>query len=154
LEGGLTKHEQAKRAIGIALVTLDAVQFHSNPLSPVTHQRSDVRIAGSASRSLSSEDIDIIIVSLASRASQTLTPPLAATQDGSAAQRTPKLVPKNHNAVEKEKPRRPPLSERLFRPLLMSLGFIVETEDREALRLWESCVTGGIDSALVSPLVC
>ncbi|RSH83604.1 hypothetical protein EHS25_005508 [Saitozyma podzolica] len=54
-----------------------------------TQRRDDIRIIGSASSGLSSEDIDITIVSLASQDSQTATLPLATTEDDSAAEELP-----------------------------------------------------------------
>ena len=88
----MARHEQAKRAIGTALATLEGVQVHLEPLITGTQRRNDIRITGSASSGLSSEDIDITIVSLASQDSQTATLPLATTEDDSAAERTTKLV--------------------------------------------------------------
>jgi hypothetical protein len=61
------RHEQAKRAIGTALATVEGVQVHLEPLVTGTRRRNDIRITGSASSGLSSEDIDITIVPLASQ---------------------------------------------------------------------------------------
>jgi hypothetical protein len=103
-----------------SLVTSDGVQVHLERFITGTQQRSEIRTTGSPSRSLSSQDIDVIIVSLPPGHPR---PPRHTWQQhaGSAAQRTHKLVAKHHNPVEKEKPRRRPLSDRPFRPLVMSL---------------------------------
>jgi hypothetical protein len=84
----------------------EGVQVHLEPLITGTQRRNDIRITGSAPGGLSSEDIDIAIVSLASQDSQTATLPLVATEDDSAAERTAKLVGKHLNAVAREKRRR------------------------------------------------
>lgn len=94
----MARHEQAKRTIGMALATVEGVQVHLEPMITGTQRRNDIRITGSASSGLSSEDIDITIVSLASQESQTATLPPAATEDDSAAERTTKLVQKHLNA--------------------------------------------------------
>ncbi|RSH94163.1 hypothetical protein EHS25_003966 [Saitozyma podzolica] len=91
----VARHEQAKHTIGTALATLAGVQVHLEPLITGTQRRNDIRITGSASSGLSSEDIDITITSLASQASQTATLPLAATEDDSMTERTAKLVAKH-----------------------------------------------------------
>jgi hypothetical protein len=88
----VARQEQAKRTIGTALATLEGVQVHLEPFVNGTQRRDDIRIIESASSGLSSEDIDITIVSLASQDSQTATLPLATTEDDSAAQR-PKRPP-------------------------------------------------------------
>jgi hypothetical protein len=77
---GLWQHEQAKRAIGTALATVEGVQVHLEPLITGTQRRNDIRITGSAASGFSSEHIDIGIVSLASQESQTATLPLAASE--------------------------------------------------------------------------
>jgi hypothetical protein len=96
----VARHEQAKPTIGTALATLEGVQVHLEPLITGTQRRNDIRITGSVSSGLSSEDIDIAIVSLASQDSQTATLPLVTTDDDSAAQRTAKLVDKHLNATK------------------------------------------------------
>jgi hypothetical protein len=118
-----------KRTIG----TLEGVQVHIEPLITGTQGRNDLRITGSASSGLSSEDIEINIVSLASPASQTAMLPLAATEGDSMAERTAKLVEKHLNAVAWEKRRWHPSSDRAFRLLVLSLGGMMETNAREAL---------------------
>jgi hypothetical protein len=148
----VARHEQAKRTIGTALATLEGVQVHLEPLITGTQRRNDIRITGSASSGLSSEDIDITIVSLASQDSQTATLPLATTEDDSAAERTTKLVQKHLNAVAREKRRRHPPSDRPFRPFVLSLGGTMETDARDALKLWKSIMTGGVYSLLVRRL--
>ncbi|RSH85394.1 hypothetical protein EHS25_004790 [Saitozyma podzolica] len=99
----VVRHEQAQRAIGTALATVEGVQVHLKPLITGTQRRNDIRITRSAASGLSSEDIDITIVSLASQDSQTATLPLATTEDDSTAERTAKLVEKHLNAVAREK---------------------------------------------------
>jgi hypothetical protein len=146
------RHEQAKRAIGTALATLKGVQVRLEPLVIGTQRRDDIRISGSAPSGLGREDIDITIVSLASQNSQTATLPLATTEDDSMAERTAKLVDKHLNAVAREKRRRHPPSDRPFRPFVLSLGGIMETEARDALKLWKSIMTGGVYSLLVRRL--
>jgi hypothetical protein len=94
----------------MALATLEGVQVRLEPLVIGTQCRDDIRITGSASSGLGSEDIDITMVSLASLDSQTATLPLAASEDDSAAERTAKLVEKYLNAVAREKrSRHPPI---------------------------------------------
>jgi hypothetical protein len=117
-----------------------------------THRRNDIRITGLASSGLSSEDIVITIVSLASQDSQTATLPLATTGDDSATKRTTKLVQKHINAVAREKRRRHPPSDRPSRPFVLSLGGVMETDARDALKLWKSIMTGGVYSLLVRRL--
>jgi hypothetical protein len=113
----VARHEQAKRVIGQALATLEGVQVQVEPLVIGTQRRDDIRIIGSAASGLSSEDIDIAIVSLASQDSQTATLPFVTTEDDPGAERTAKLVEKHLNAVGREKRRRQPPSDRPFRPL-------------------------------------
>jgi hypothetical protein len=74
---------------------------------------------------------------------------LVSTEDDSAAQRTAKLVEKHLIAVAREKRRRHPPSDRPFRPLVLSFGGMLETEARDALKLWKSIITGGVYSLLV-----
>jgi lysine/ornithine N-monooxygenase len=62
-----------------------------------TQRRDYIRIIGSAPSGPSRENIDIIIVSLASQDSQTSTIPWVTTEDGFAAERTAKLVEKQVN---------------------------------------------------------
>ncbi|RSH80807.1 hypothetical protein EHS25_006976 [Saitozyma podzolica] len=77
--------------------------FLRNPLTHMelivsrTQRRDDIRIIGSAPSGPSRENIDIIIVSLASQDSQTSTIPWVTTEDGFAAERTAKLVEKQVN---------------------------------------------------------
>jgi predicted nucleotidyltransferase len=53
-------------------VTVESVQIHMDPFNTGTSPRDDdIMIIGSASSGLSNEDIDIIVVSLASQTSQT-----------------------------------------------------------------------------------
>jgi hypothetical protein len=101
-----TVARQAKRTIGTVLATLEGVQVHLEPLITGTQRRNDIRITGSASSGLSSEDIDITIISLALQDSKTATLPLASTEDDSGAERTAKLIDKHLNAVAREKRRR------------------------------------------------
>jgi hypothetical protein len=101
---------------------------------------------------LSSEDIDITIVSLSPQESQTATLPLAATADDSVAERTTKLVQKHLKAVAREKRSRHPPSGRPFRPFVLSLGGTMETDARDALKLWKTIMTGGVYSLLVRRL--
>jgi hypothetical protein len=148
----VARHEQAKRAIGTALATLEGVQVHLEPLIAGTQRRNDIRITGSASSGLSSEDIDITIVSLASANSQTAMLPFVTTEDDSVAERTAKLIQKPLNSVAREKRRRHPSSDRPFRPFVLSLGGTMETKARDALKLWKSIMTGGVYSLLVRRL--
>jgi hypothetical protein len=78
--------------------------------------------------------------------------PLATTEDDSATERTTKLVQKHLNAVAREKRRRHPPSDRPFRPFVLSLGGVMETDTRDALKLWKSIMTGGVYSLLVRRL--
>ncbi|RSH89951.1 hypothetical protein EHS25_001937 [Saitozyma podzolica] len=112
--------KQAIHAIGTALATLERGTGPSRAHLP----------------QLSSEDIDITIVSLASQDSQASTLPLAPTEDDSAADRTTKLVQKHLNAV----------------PIVLSPGGIMETDARDALKLWKSIMTRGVYSRLVRRL--
>jgi hypothetical protein len=59
----VARHEQAKRAIGTALATVDGLQVHLEPLITGTQRRNDIRITGSAASGLSSEEMDTTIVS-------------------------------------------------------------------------------------------
>ena len=134
----MARHELAKRTIGTALATLEGVQGHLEPLTTGTQRRNDIR--------------PITIVSLASQDFQTATLPLATTEDDSPAERTTKLVQKHLNAVAREKRRRHPPSDRPFRPFVLSLGGVMETDARDALKLWKSIMTGGVYSLLVRRL--
>jgi hypothetical protein len=96
-------HKQSNRAIGAALATVEGVQVHLEPINSDTQCRDDISIIGSAARGLSSEDIDLTILSLASQASQTATLPLKATEDDFMAQRSTKLVDNHLGAVAREK---------------------------------------------------
>jgi hypothetical protein len=118
------------------------VQVHVEPLVIGTQRGDDIRIIGSAASGLSSEKINIAIVSLASQDSQTTTLPLVTAEDDSATERTAKLVEKHLNAVAREKRRRHPPSDRPFRPFVLSLGGMVETDARDALKLWKSIMRG------------
>jgi hypothetical protein len=73
---GIRELLQARRTIGTALATLEGVQVYLEPLITGVQRRNDISFTGSAASGLSSEDIDITIVSLASQAAQTATPPL------------------------------------------------------------------------------
>ncbi|GFZ48405.1 hypothetical protein JCM24511_06153 [Saitozyma sp. JCM 24511] len=86
-------------AMVTAIATVEGVQVHLEPLITGTQRRNDIRIAGSTASGLSSEDIDITIVSLASQDSQTATLPLVTTEDDSAPKRTAKLVEKHLNTA-------------------------------------------------------
>jgi hypothetical protein len=125
----------------MALATLEGVQGHLEPFITCAQRRNDIRIFGSAASGLLNEDIDIAILSLASQDSQTVTLPLVPTGDGSTAQRAAKLVEKHLNAVAREKRHRHPPSHRPFRLLVLSLGGMMETEARDALKLWKSAMT-------------
>jgi hypothetical protein len=85
------------------------------------------------SRQWPSERIDITIVSLASQDSQTATQPFVTTEDDSAGQRAAKLIEKHLNAVARGKRRRHPPSDRPFRPFVLSLGGMMETEAKNPL---------------------
>jgi hypothetical protein len=71
---------------------------------------------------------------------------LVTTEDDSAAQRAAKLVEKHLNDAAREKRCRHPPSDRPFRPLVLSLGGMMETEARNALKFWKSIITGGVYS--------
>jgi hypothetical protein len=128
------------------------VQVHVEPLVIGTQRGDDIRIIGSAASGLSSEKINIAIVSLASQDSQTTTLPLVTAEDDSATERTAKLVEKHLNAVAREKRRRHPPSDRPFRPFVLSLGGMVETDARDALKLWKSIMRGWVYFLLVRRL--
>ncbi|RSH85363.1 hypothetical protein EHS25_004759 [Saitozyma podzolica] len=66
---------------------------------------------------------------------------LVTTEDDSAAERTSNLVAKHLNAVAREKRRRHPPSDRPFRPFVLSLGGMMETEARDGLKGWKSIMT-------------
>jgi hypothetical protein len=83
---------------------------------------------------------------------QTVTLPLGTIENDSAAESAAKLVQKHLNAVAREKRYRHPSSNRPFRPFVLSLGGLMETEARDALKLWKSIMTGGVDSLLVRRL--
>ncbi|GFZ47045.1 hypothetical protein JCM24511_04271 [Saitozyma sp. JCM 24511] len=142
----VARHEQAKRTIGTALAMLEGIQVNLEPFTSSTQRRNDIRITGSWSSGLSSEDIDIAIISLASQDSQTATLPFVTTEDGSVAQRAPKLVDKHLNAEAREKRRQHAPLDRPFRPLVLSLGGMMETDARDALKLWKSILTCGVCS--------
>jgi hypothetical protein len=148
----VVRHEQAKLTIGTALATLERLQVHLEPLITFSQRRNDIRITGSATSGLSSEDNDITIVSLASQDFQTATLPLATTEDDSATERTTKLVQKHLNTVAREKRRRHLSSDRPCRPFILSLGGTMETDARDALKLWKSIMTGGVYSRLIRRL--
>jgi hypothetical protein len=148
----VARHEQAKRAIGTALATVDGLQVHLEPLITGTQRRNDIRITGSAASGLSSEEMDTTIVSLAFQDSQTATLQLTTPDDDSAAQRTSKLVAKHLNAVATEKRRWHPPSDRPFRPFVLFLGGMMKTEAKHALKIWKSIMTGGVYSLLVRRL--
>ncbi|RSH89946.1 hypothetical protein EHS25_001932 [Saitozyma podzolica] len=131
---------------------LEGVQVHLEPTITGTQRRNDIRITGSAPSGLSSEDIDITIVYLASQDSQTATLPLATNEDDSPTKRTTKLVHQHFNAVAREKRRRHLPSDRPFRPFVLSFGVTMETDARDALKLWKSIMTGGVYSLLVRRL--
>jgi hypothetical protein len=105
--------------LGWPSATVEGVEVHLEPLITGTQRRNDVRITGSASSGLSSEDINITIVSLASLDSQTATLPLATTEDDSATERTTKLVQKHLEAVGREKRRRHPPPDQPCRPFVL-----------------------------------
>jgi hypothetical protein len=140
--------------LGPPPAALEGVQVQLEPLLTVTQRRNEIRITGSASSGLSSEDIDIAIVSLDSQDSQTATLPLVATEDDSIAERTAKLVEKHLNAVAGEKRGRHPPSDRPFRPFFLSLGGMMEKDAKDALKLWKSIMTGGVYSLLVARARC
>jgi hypothetical protein len=97
----------------------------------------------------SQKNVDITMVSVASQDSQNATLPIATTEDDSANERTTKLVQKHLNAVAREKRRRHPPSDRPFRPFVLSLGGAMETDARDALKVWKSIMMGGVYSLLV-----
>jgi hypothetical protein len=68
------------------------------------------------------------------------------------AERASKLVEKHLNSVAREKRRLYPPSDRPFRPFVLSLGGMMETDARDALKLWKSIMTGGVYSLLVRRL--
>ncbi|GFZ50366.1 hypothetical protein JCM24511_08123, partial [Saitozyma sp. JCM 24511] len=89
-------------AVGTAVGTVEGVQVHLEPLINRTQRRKDIRITGSASSGLSSEDIDITIIPLASQDSQSATLPLATNEDDPVAERTANLIEKHLNAVARD----------------------------------------------------
>jgi hypothetical protein len=92
------------------------------------------------------------IVFLASQDSQKATLPLVTVDDDPAAPRDAKLVEEHLNSVAREKRRRHSPSEGPFRPFVLSLGGMMETEAREPRKLWKSIMTGGVYSLLVRRL--
>jgi hypothetical protein len=77
---------------------------------------------------------------------------LATTEDDSPAQKTAKLVERHLTAVAREKGRRHPPLDRPFRAFVLSLSGMMETDARDALKLWKSIMTGGVYSLLVRQL--
>ncbi|RSH89843.1 hypothetical protein EHS25_001829 [Saitozyma podzolica] len=69
---------------------------------------------------------------------------------------TGKLVEKHLNAFARENGRRHPPSDRPFKPLVLSLGGMMETDARDAFKLWKSIMTGGVYPLLSggSPSAC
>jgi hypothetical protein len=65
------------------------------------------------------------------------------------AERKAKLVEKHLGMIAMEKRPRHSPSDRPFRTLVLSLGGVMETEARDALKLWKSVMTGGVYSLLV-----
>jgi hypothetical protein len=65
---------------------------------------------------------------------------------------TTKLVQKHLNAVARDKRRLHSTSDRPFRPFVLCLGGVMETDARDALKLWKSIMTGGVYSLLVRRL--
>ncbi len=63
----MARHEQAKGMIGNALSTLEGVQVRLEPLVLGTARRNDIRITGSRPASLSTQEFDLTIVSMASQ---------------------------------------------------------------------------------------
>jgi hypothetical protein len=62
------------------------------------------------------------------------------------AERTSKLVEKHLNSVAREKRRRYPPSHRPLRPFVLSLGGMMETDARDALKLRKTIMTRGVYS--------
>jgi hypothetical protein len=114
----------------------EGVQVQLKPLIAGTQPRKDIRVTESASSGLSSEDIDITTVSLASQHSQPpgyLWLPLSTTL--CTAEKTAKLVEKHLNAVGREKRRLHPSSDRPFMPFVLSLSRTMESDPRDTLKL-------------------
>jgi hypothetical protein len=63
-----------------------------------------------------------------------------------------KLVQKHLNAVAREKRRRALPSDRPFTPFVLSFGGTMETDARDALKLWKSIMTEGVYSLLIRRL--
>ncbi|RSH85378.1 hypothetical protein EHS25_004774 [Saitozyma podzolica] len=124
--------EAAKRAFGTALGRLEGAQVHLEPLITGTQRRNDSRITGSASSGLSSEDIDITIISLASQDSQTATLPLATTEDDSMA------VPAVGFAVSREEHSmgRPGAEPTAMRPVMVCKALRTTGTRRASARRW------------------
>jgi hypothetical protein len=131
----VARHEQAKYAIGAALSTVEGVQVRVEPLITGTNRSDDIRITGSHSSGLASEDFDITIVSLASQVSRGSMLPITTSGDDSVADRTAKLIHKYLGSLAEEKRCRHPIGDRPFRPLVLSLGGIMEREARDALKV-------------------
>jgi hypothetical protein len=77
---------------------------------------------------------------------------VATTEDDSAAERTTEPVQKHLNAVAREKLRRHPPSDGPFSLFVLSLGGVMETDARDALKVGKSIMTGGVYSLLVRRL--
>jgi hypothetical protein len=54
--------------------------------------------------------------------------------------------------VAREKRRQHPFTDKPFRPFVLSLGGRMETDARDALKIWKSIMTGGVYSLLVRRL--
>jgi hypothetical protein len=68
------------------------------------------------------------------------------------AKTTPQLIQKHRNAIAREKQRRHPSSDRPFRPFVLSLVGMMETEARDAPKLWKSVTATPAYSLLVRTL--
>jgi hypothetical protein len=77
---------------------------------------------------------------------------MEATIDQSVAQRTAKLVGNSVSAVTRETRHRHPPSDVPFKPLVLSLGGVRETDARDTLKFRKSGMTGGVYSLLVRKL--
>jgi hypothetical protein len=148
----LSRHENAKRVIYQALKSTQGVRAHMEPFAIDSDRRNDLRIEGSQSSGLSSEEIDLSIVSLASQRSVAVSLPPDTPEDAPAAEKASKLIHKRLSMVAARKRRDQPTSTLPFRPVIISLGGVMEKEAMDVFRTWKGVMTGGVWSFLIRRL--
>jgi hypothetical protein len=77
---------------------------------------------------------------------------LVATEDDSADEKINKLVQKHLHAIARKKRRQHPPSDQPFRPFVLSVGGMMETDAGDALMLLNSIIPGGVYSLLIRRL--